>query len=421
MGSASGFRFGDCRFDRVGFCREIGHPFPGEVIENAMSLFTTLRTDLGTVALGFSARGISRVLLPPADWCDLAPADLRRAGFETESSAPPAIAKVAKDLQAHLSGDLRDFSDVVLDTSRAPPFHLRVQRLAQSIPAGETRTYGELAALAGSSKAVRAVGSAMATNPWPLLVPCHRVFARTGFGEYSAGSGVATKLRLLWREGYRGRTSNVTFDEHAALAHLKAADSRLGKLIDRAGPFTMQATAPKPRGVPTPFSALARAIIAQQLSGKAAATIYDRVAVVLGTRAIDDPSAVLALPGTKLRGAGLSQNKLLALQDLATHAVDGTLPTRAEMEGLSDEDIIERLTQVRGIGRWSVQMLLMFYLGRPDVLPVADLGVQKGFALTYGFRDLPSAQTIERAARAWTPYGSVASWYMWRAVEIDRY
>jgi 3-methyladenine DNA glycosylase/8-oxoguanine DNA glycosylase len=91
------------------------------------------------------------------------------------------------------------------------------------------------------------------------------------------------------------------------------------------------------------------------------------------------------------------------------------------MQSMSDAAIIDRLTQIRGIGSWSAQMLLMFYLGRPNVLPVADLGVQKGFAITYGLRDLPSAQTIERAARAWSPYASVASWYLWRAVEIDRY
>jgi methylated-DNA-[protein]-cysteine S-methyltransferase len=386
-----------------------------------MSFFTKVRTDLGTLAIGFTERGISRILLPGADWHDLGPADLDRAGLKTEAPAPPEIAKTARALQAHIAGDARDFSGTPLDTRGLPPFLLRVQRAAQAIPPGQTRTYGELAALAGSAKAVRAAGHAMATNPWPIIVPCHRVFARTGFGEYSAGSGLHTKLRLLWREGYRGRTSNVSFDEHAAVAHLKNADPRLGNLIDRAGPFTMQATAPKARGGPAPFVALASAIIAQQLSGKAAATIYGRVAALLGAGGIDDPEATLALPKAGLRGAGLSQNKTLALLDLAAHAVDGSLPTRAEMQSMSDAAVIDRLTQIRGIGSWSAQMLLMFYLGRPNVLPVADLGVQKGFAITYRLRELPSAQTIERAARAWSPYASVASWYLWRAVEIDRY
>ncbi len=392
-----------------------------------MGSFTKIRTDLGTLAIGFNERGISRVLLPSADWSELEPADLARAGLRVETRPPREVAEVALALKAHVGGAAQDFSGVGLDTRDAPPFLLRVQRAAQAIPSGQTRTYGELAAVVGSANAVRAAGRAMATNPWPIIVPCHRVFARSGFGEYSAGSGVHTKLRLLWREGYRGRTSNVTFDEHAAVAYLKSADPRLGKLIDRVGPFTLQATAPKPRGGPKPFAALARAIIAQQLSGKAAATIHGRVAALLGQGEggeqgeIDDPQATLALPKAKLRSAGLSQNKTLALLDLASHAVDGRLPTRADMESMPDADIIERLTHVRGIGRWSAQMLLMFYLGRPNVLPVADLGVQKGFAITYGKRGLPSAEAIERTARAWAPYASVASWYLWRAVEIGRY
>jgi methylated-DNA-[protein]-cysteine S-methyltransferase len=386
-----------------------------------MSFYTRVRTDLGTLALGFSEHGIARVLLPSADWGDLGQADLLRAGLRTEARPPREIADVARAVQAHLAGNAQDFSGVVLDTNGSPAFLLRVQRAAQAIPAGETRTYGELAALAGSPKATRAAGRAMATNPWPIIVPCHRVFARSGFGDYSAGNGVTTKLRLLWREGYRGRTSNVAFDERKATAHLQAADPRLAKLIDCAGPFTMQAAAPRPRGGPAPFSALTRAIVSQQLSGKAAATIYDRVAALVGASTIDDATTLLALPQTKLRSAGLSQNKTLALLDLARHAADGTLPTRTEMQAMSDEEITDRLAQIRGIGRWSAQMLLMFYLGRPDVLPMADLGVQKGFAITYGMRGLPSAKTIERAARSWSPYATVASWYLWRAIEIDRY
>lgn len=387
-----------------------------------MTAYTKIRTELGTLALGFGERGITRVVFPSGDWRELAPADLARVGLRHEVEAPRPVVQVAKALQAHIAGDTQDFSEVPLDTTHAPPFLLRVQRAAQAIPAGRTASYGALAAAAGSPNASRAAGRAMSTNPWPVIVPCHRVLPQSGFGAYSAGSGVHTKLRLLWREGYRGRTSNVAFDEHAAVAHLKAADARLAKLLDRAGPFTLQATAPHARGGESPFSSLARAIVYQQLSGKAAATIYARVAALLGTDGtIDDAEAVLALPDKKLRAAGLSQNKTAALRDLAKHAAMGSLPTRAEMESMSDDAIIDVLSHVRGIGRWSAQMLLMFYLGRPNVLPVADLGVQKGFAITYGTRGRPSAKAMERAARDWAPYASVASWYMWRAVEIDRY
>ena len=386
-----------------------------------MNAYTTVRTELGTLALAYGERGIVRVVFPHRDWRDIDHAELARAGLVRDKQAPRAIAEVARALQAHIAGQPQDFSDAPLDTSGSPPFLLRVQRAAQAIPPGQTLTYGELAERVGAPRAARAVGRAMATNPWPILVPCHRVFARSGFGDYSAGSGLPTKLRLLWREGYRGRTSNVAFDEHAALAHLRAADARLRKLIERAGPFTLQAIAPHPRSGIEPFAALARAIVSQQLSDQAAMTIYGRVAALLDSEVIDDAHAVLALPKPKLRAAGLSENKTLALRDLAQHAVAGALPSRADMQSMSDEEIIAALAGIRGIGRWTGQMLLMFYLGRPNVLPVADLGVQKGFALAYRRRGLPSAATLERAAAAWAPYASVASWYLWRAVEIDKY
>ncbi len=382
---------------------------------------TRVRTELGTLAIGFGADGISRVVLPAADWRELSPAELARAGLGPEVQPPGEIARVAAALRAHVAGRPQDFSAAPLDLRAAPPFLVGVWRAARAIPPGQTLTYGELAARVGSPGAARAVGQAMARNPWPIVVPCHRVFARSGFGAYSAASGLDTKLRLLWREGYRGRTSNVAFDEHAAVAHLRAADRRLGRLIDRAGPFTLQAAAPYPRGGAEPFAALARAIVSQQLSGRAAMTIFGRVAALVGSATVDDPAAVLALPAPDLRAAGLSEAKALALRDLARHAVAGTLPARAAMQTMSDEAIVEALAGIRGIGRWSAQMLLIFYLGRPDVLPASDLGVQKGFALAHGLGGPPSPDSLARAARAWSPYASVASWYLWRAVELERY
>lgn len=390
-----------------------------------MTSYTKIRTELGTLALGFGKRGISRVAFPAADWTEPGPAHWQRLGLRDEIAPPRQIADVARALRAHIAGETQDFSGVALDVEGAPPFLLRVQRAAQAIPAGTTASYSDLAATAGSPNAARAAGRAMSTNPWPIIVPCHRVLPRSGFGEYSAGSGVHTKLRLLWREGYRGRTSNVAFDEHAAVTQLRKADSRLGALIDSIGPFTLQATAPTMRGGVEPFAALAKAIVSQQLSGKAAATIHARVATLMGKDSIkggiDDPKAVLGLPNEQLRAAGLSENKTLALRALAQHARSGALPSRAAMHGMSDDEVIEALSEVRGIGRWSAQMLLMFYLGRPNVLPVGDLGVQKGFAITYDLRSLPSPKTLERAAQAWSPHASVASWYLWRAVERHRY
>jgi len=380
--------------------------------------YSLVKTSLGTLALVFSDDGIRRVVLPSADWTVVRPSQME--GFGKEMEAPSAIQSVAEAMAAHVEGMPRSFLDAPLDTVGVPPYLMKVQRAVQQIPPGQTRTYGEVAALTGSPGASRAAGTAMSSNRWPILVPCHRVFASNGFGNYSAGSGVHTKLRLLWREGYRGRTSNVSFDENAALMHLRQ-DPKMAAVLDRAGPFTLQALAPKPSGGIEPFEMLVDSIVSQQLSGKAAATIYKRVAALFGTETVDDPESVLKMPKVKLREAGLSENKALSLLDLAAHARDGALPSRRQMQKLSDEEIIAQLVPIRGIGRWSVQMMLMFYLGRPDVLPVADLGVQKGYQWAYGKRSLPTPAVLENAAKLWAPYASVASWFMWRATELAKY
>ncbi|MGA9854068.1 MAG: DNA-3-methyladenine glycosylase 2 family protein [Gammaproteobacteria bacterium] len=167
----------------------------------------------------------------------------------------------------------------------------------------------------------------------------------------------------------------------------------------------------------SPFEALLRAITYQQLSGKAAATIHGRLLDLFPDGLA--PESLLALPESTLRGAGLSHNKLLAVRDLATKTLDGSVPDFTVMDTLTDAEIVERLTTVRGIGRWSAEMLLIFTLGRSDVLPVDDLGIRKGFQLAYGMRRLPTAVTLRRTARAWAPFRSAASWYLWRALDTS--
>ena len=130
------------------------------------------------------------------------------------------------------------------------------------------------------------------------------------------------------------------------------------------------------------------------------------------------PQNILDASDEKLRGAGLSRNKMMALKDLAAKTLDGTVLTLARLERMKDEEIIERLTQVRGIGRWTVEMLLMFRLGRPDVLPVGDYGVRKGFSIVYGTEGLPTPKELARYGERWRPYRTVASWYMWRALDL---
>jgi DNA-3-methyladenine glycosylase II len=202
------------------------------------------------------------------------------------------------------------------------------------------------------------------------------------------------------------------YDPKAAVRHLRAVDETLAGLMKRAGPFTMEI-----RGMHDPFEALARNIVFQQLHGSAAAAIHGRVLALFGGGKLR-PTDILGAADEDLRGAGLSGAKLAALKDLAAKTVDGTVPTLARLRRMSDEEIVERLTQVRGIGRWTVEMLLMFRLGRPDVLPVGDFAVRKGFAVAYGWKESPKPKELIEFGERWRPYRSVASWYMWRAVDL---
>src|SRR3954462_5137453 len=209
------------------------------------------------------------------------------------------------------------------------------------------------------------------------------------------------------------RTDGLTYDPDVACSHLIQADPRLGALMSRAGPFTM-----RPRPAQSLFSALMRSIVYQQLTGKAAETILSRAILACGPGRFPTPRQVLAISPERLRQAGLSTAKTAAVRDLAAKTLDGTVPSLARIRRMEDEEIIQRLTQVRGIGRWTVEMLLMFRLGRPDVFPVTDLGVRKGFGLVFTRGKLPEPATMLRRGERWRPYRSVASWYLWRALEL---
>lgn len=205
----------------------------------------------------------------------------------------------------------------------------------------------------------------------------------------------------------------LTYDSATAVDHLRSRDRKLARLMDKVGPFEIRR-----RSSPTPFHALFSAIISQQLSGKAAHSIYQRTRALFPRGRITAP-AVLDARADALRGAGLSRAKVAAVHDLAAKYADGVLPNARRLHALSDEEIIEALIQVRGIGRWTVEMLLIFHLGRPDVLPVGDLGVRKGFQVTYGRPELPTEDQLTAHGQRWRPYRSVASWYMWRAADPE--
>ncbi|HEY4283630.1 MAG TPA: DNA-3-methyladenine glycosylase [Chthoniobacterales bacterium] len=200
-------------------------------------------------------------------------------------------------------------------------------------------------------------------------------------------------------------------DHEDAHRHLAASDARLAALIAKSRRYNI-----KPGKLVKPFEALAESIAYQQLSGKAAATIWGRVRALFPGKYLD-PAAVIAMPDEKLRGAGLSRSKVLALKDLAAKSIDGTVPTARALAKMTDEEIIERLISVRGIGRWTAEMLLLFDLGRSDVWPVHDYGVQKGFAKVFGKRKLPTPKQLLKLGEKWRPYRSVAAWYFWRALD----
>jgi DNA-3-methyladenine glycosylase II len=196
-----------------------------------------------------------------------------------------------------------------------------------------------------------------------------------------------------------------------AVRHLKRVDPALGRVIEQVGACGFQL-----RVEGAHFDHITRAIVYQQLSGKAAATIYSRIHALYGGRP-PTPAELAATPAARLRRAGLSRQKLTYLRDLARRAAAGRLALEA-LDALPDEAVIEALTAVRGIGVWTAQMFLMFRLGRLDVLPVLDLGIQKGMRHVYGLRRLPTPIQMERIAAAWRPYRSVACWYLWRALEV---
>jgi DNA-3-methyladenine glycosylase II len=205
------------------------------------------------------------------------------------------------------------------------------------------------------------------------------------------------------------KTLPPRLDVAAALAHLRRVQPELAPLIDRHGAPPLQPSRDH-------FQALARSIVSQQLSGVVVRRIAERLGALAGGRRFPSPPALLELSDEALRGAGLSRQKIAALRDLAAHFVDGRLSARA-LVGRSEEEIAALLTQVRGVGAWTVDMFLIFALNRPDVLPVGDLGIRKGFRELFRMKRLPHPRTMRRLANPWRPHRSVASWYLWRIAE----
>ena len=194
-----------------------------------------------------------------------------------------------------------------------------------------------------------------------------------------------------------------------AIAHLSKADPIMGDLMARSGPCTLEP------GCTDAFLTICQSIIAQQLSSRAAGTIFERLQALFHP-GLATPEGILALPDETLRGLGLSRQKLASLRDLSAKTIDGSLQL-SELAALGDEEVTRQLTQVRGIGVWTAEMFLIFFLGRLDVFPVSDLGIRRAIQRLYGYKKMPAVITMQRHARKWAPYRTVGSWYLWHSYD----
>src|ERR1700731_1871468 len=208
----------------------------------------------------------------------------------------------------------------------------------------------------------------------------------------------------------------LPFDLRIAKAALAAKDERLARLIEETVEFQIEM-----ESMDSPYEALMESITYQSISGKAAATIFARVKALGKNGQCPTPAEMIAASPQSLREAGLSFAKVAAMKDLAQKTIEGIVPSLAAAHEMSDEELVERLISVRGIGAWTVEMFLIFRLGRPDVLPIHDYGVQKGFAILYRKKEIPKPRELAAFGERWRPYRTVASWYMWRAFERAGY
>lgn len=376
-------------------------------------------TSIGPCGLLWNESAIERVQLPEKTLAEAR----RRLTDQVKpcqevvlAEAPAWVQDAVQRLQTLLANGQGDLSPIPIDLSRMTPFFRQVYEAARNIPPGQTSTYGALAKVVGSPGAARAVGQAMGRNPLPLIIPCHRVMAAGGKpGGFTAFGGLTTKQHLLaieaagsldWHQDFCGSATQ-------AVAYLKKQDEVLGALIDQVGDCRLM-----PKRGDSVFAALAEAIVYQQLHGKAAATIFARFRSLFPEGSFPSPEAVLSKSDEELRSVGLSRSKMLSLKDLADRISRGILPEMSQLALMSDQEVIEVLTQVRGIGPWTAEMLLIFDLGRLDILPVTDYGVRKGYAVAYRKREMPSPEVLLRHGERWKPFRSLASWYLWRAADL---
>jgi O-6-methylguanine DNA methyltransferase len=383
--------------------------------------YSIFKLTSGWIAVAWSEAGLRSITFP-ASTKAMAEAEMkkRKLSVKRSTQTPKYIQALVKNLGLIAQGlPPVMIKPTPLDFTGVPPFHEKIYREALKVPAGTTLSYSELAKRAGSPNAARAVGQAMARNPIPLLVPCHRVLAARGkIGGFTAPGGLESKAKLLGLEGASinsGRQTAETvmknFDAGKTVRELAKRDPKLAKLMKKIGPFTFSVAEKK-----SAFHRLVRSIIFQQLHGKAAATIHSRLRELFGGRD-PEPQELLDMDITRLASAGLSRQKLAALKDLARAATAGQVPDSKKILRMTDEEIIEALLPIRGVGRWTVEMLLIFGLGRTDVLPIDDYAIRKSAMLLYGLPEMPGRKQLLEIGERWRPWRTIASWYLWRALD----
>ncbi len=379
---------------------------------------TMFRTAIGEAGMSWTADGIHAMHLPVERRAEL------RTLLETDDAgpivrvedAPEPVRTVAARVDGLTRGADDTLGDIPLDRTGVSDFAWSIYSALRRVPPGDTVTYGELAHRAGhhGSNMPRAVGQVLGRNPYGIIVPCHRVIAANGrIGGFSAHGGNLTKMRLLRAEGRGEAAAPMPYDIAAGEAFLRAADPLLAGVIDRIRPI------PRMRLASSTFAGLAEAIVGQQVSGAAATSIFSRLCLLF-PRPLDGPTpqGLARLDDAALRSAGLSASKVASLRDLTARALAGRVPDLDELAGMDDAEIIETLTPIRGIGQWTVEMLLIFRLGRPDVLPVDDLAVRRGYEHLAGI-DHVTPTELRAYGERWAPWRSLASWYLWRASELD--
>lgn len=393
--------------------------------EKRISRWATFPTAFGECAIFWRGDKIVSICLPEKDADELQRrCSLTEAQKNIAIPLPPAIAAAAEQIQNYFAGEEFSFKKIKLDFADLPPFKRAIYDELRKLEPGCLVSYGQLAEKCGNKSASRAVGTAVGANPCPPVIPCHRVInADSRLGGFSAAGGTKLKAQMLRLEGVNVSAKPpyrilppLTFsdiDIAAAISHLCIVDNDLGRFISSAPAFNLKGDT-----FSSPFMALLEAIVYQQLTGKAAATIFGRVLGLFSTEGKISPFDIIRAEDSELRSAGLSGPKIAAARDLAEFTASGKLPDLDTLHKMTDSQIINTLTQIRGIGRWTVEMLLIFRLGRTDVMAADDYGLRKGLALIRGTPGtLPEPQELTRQARRWQPFRSIAAWYLWRASE----